>query len=279
MSFNVRSSHLAKTCVGRAGLRLMLALFAVGFGGSFDAAQAAVCQLVQSGTAVNTANGIQTIGISSVDTTKSILIFQARSNSNRPVASEVRGRLQTATTIQFERVTDEVSPAAINIQWYVVTFGSGVTVQRGETTQSAVTKNVAITAVGALSRAFVLWSKTAVNSDAGWGADDSVLGELTTTANLQFRANYIDPNRNALLQFDLANSDRTICTVEYTLHKASLSVTRPISKLWHRRWILTRNWKFQIRVLTSDRENNQRPRPPAFIHHIVMTGCTATNCS
>src|SRR6266700_5180431 len=79
-----------------------------------------------------------------------------------------------------------------------------------------------------------------------------------STANLRFRANYIDPNRNALLQFDLANSDRTICTVEYTLHKASLRVTRPISKLWHRSWILTRNWKFQIRVMTSDRENHRR---------------------
>src|SRR6266487_4637423 len=62
-----------------------------------------------------------------------------------------------------------------------------------------------------------------------------------STTNLRFHANYIDPNRNALLQFDLANSDRTICTVEYTLHEASLRVTRPISKLWHRSWILVRN--------------------------------------
>src|SRR5262245_37967158 len=189
MSLNVRWSHLGLNRVRRAGLRLMLAVFAVGFGGSFDAAHAAVCELVQSGTAVNNANGIQTIAISSVDMTKSVLIFQARSNSNRPVASEVRGRLQTATSIQFERVTNEASPAAINIQWYVVTFGSGVIVQRGETTQSATSKNVTITAVGALTRAFVLWSKTSVNTDTAWGADDPVIGELTTTTNLQFRSN------------------------------------------------------------------------------------------
>ena len=85
-------------------------------------------------------------------------------------------------------MTNEASPAAINIQWYVVTFGSGVTVQRGETTQSLTSKNVAITAVGALTRAFVLWSKTAVNTDLGWDADDPVIGELTTTTNLQFRS-------------------------------------------------------------------------------------------
>ena len=158
-------------------------------GAPVQEASAAICQQVQSGTAANNANGIQTIAISSVDTTKSILIFQARSNSNRPVGSEVRGRLASATTIQFERVTDEGSPAVIDIQWYVATFGSGVTVQRGEVTQSATSTNVAITAVGALSSAFVLWSKTAVAADAGWGADDSVLGELTSTSNLQFRAN------------------------------------------------------------------------------------------
>src|SRR5438477_5025905 len=66
-----------------------------------------------------------------------------------------------------------------------------------------------------------------------------------STANLRFRANDIDPNRNALLQFDLANSDRTICTVEHTLNEAALRVTRPISKLWHRSWILILTCKFQ----------------------------------
>ena len=168
----------------------MLLVFTVLLAGApVEEASAAICQQVQSGTAVNNANGIQTITISSIDTTKSILIFQARSNSNRPVGSEVRGRLASATTIQFERATDEATPAAINLQWYVATFGSGVTVQRGETAQSGTTTNQAITAVAALNRAFVLWSKTPAAADAGWGADDSVLGELTSTTNLQFRAN------------------------------------------------------------------------------------------
>src|SRR6266851_82632 len=121
---------------------------------------AAVVQQVQSGTAVNNANGIQTITISSVDMTKSVLIFQARSNSSRPVASEVRGRLKTATTIEFERVTDNVpAGVVINIQWYLATFGSGVSVQRGETTQSATTVNIPITSVTSMSQAFVLYSK------------------------------------------------------------------------------------------------------------------------
>jgi len=75
---------------------------------------------------------------------------------------------------------------------------------------------------------------------------------ISSAADLRFRADYINPNRNALLQFDLANSDRTIGTVEYTLHEASLRVTRPISKLWHRSWILILNSKFQIPNSTSE---------------------------
>ena len=93
-------------------------------------ARAAAVQRVQSGTAVNSANGTQTITISSVDTSKSVLIFQTRSDGNRPVNSLVRGRLTSSTTVEFERVTNEGTPLPINIQWYVATFGSGVSVTR-----------------------------------------------------------------------------------------------------------------------------------------------------
>ena len=156
-------------------------------------ASAAVIQQVQSGTAVNNANGIQTIAISSIDTTKSVLIFQARSNSNRPVGSEVRGRLKTATTIEFERVTDNVpAGVVINIQWYLATFGSGVSVQRGEVAESATTVNVPIASVTSMSQAFVLYSKTPVATDNSWGGDDIVVGELTSATQLTFRANTLN---------------------------------------------------------------------------------------
>ncbi|HXI28300.1 MAG TPA: hypothetical protein VNG89_07755, partial [Vicinamibacterales bacterium] len=149
-------------------------------------ASAAVLQGVQSGTAVNNANGIQTITIAPVDTTKSFLVFQTRSNSALPPASTVRGRLQSSTTIEFERITSEATPATITIQWYVATFGSGVSVQRGETTVSATTVNVTISAV-TMAQSFVLFSKTAIAGEAEWSNNDSIAGDLTTTTNLQFR--------------------------------------------------------------------------------------------
>ncbi|MEO7118157.1 MAG: hypothetical protein ABIZ34_04210, partial [Candidatus Limnocylindrales bacterium] len=163
-------------------------------GTSVREAAAATIQQVQSGTAVNSANGTQTITISSIDPTKSFLIFQAASDSNRPAGSTVRGRLASATTIEFERVTNGVAPepAPINIQWYVATFGSGVKVQRGEVAQSATIVNVPITAVASLSQAFVLWSKTAAAADPDWDGDDQVLADLTSTTNLQVRANVLN---------------------------------------------------------------------------------------
>ena len=155
-------------------------------------AGAAVLQQVQSGTAVNTANGTQTVTISSVDITKSFLVFQIRSSGDRPVSTTLRGRLASSTTIQFERSTNEGAPLAINIQWYVATFGSGVLVQRGTATMSALTVNVPVTAVASMSQAFVLWSMTPNPTELEHGSDDVIAGDLTTTTNLQFRTN--DPS-------------------------------------------------------------------------------------
>ncbi len=159
-----------------------------------------MCQQVQSGTVANTANGTQVVTITSVDTTKSILFFQTRSDSNRPVASEVRGRLASATTIEFIRATDEGVPATINIQWYLATFGSGVKVQRGEVTTAGTSNNVTITAVAALNQAFVLWSQSPDPADSLFDATDAVLGELTTTTNLQFRTGVADSSHTVSWQ-------------------------------------------------------------------------------
>ncbi len=158
--------------------------------GGAPAAEAASVQNTQAGALTSVANGTQSVTITSVDTTKSVLFFSTRHDSNRPVGSVIRGRLANATTIEFVRVTDGVAPepAPIEIRWYVVTWASGVRVQRGEVTQSATTVDVPLSALAAVNQAFVLWSKTAAAGDATWGSDDPTLGEITSTTNLQFRA-------------------------------------------------------------------------------------------
>ena len=151
-----------------------------------SAAKGAVLKGVQSGTATSTGNGTVTVNITSVDTSKAFLIFQTRHSSNRPGGFMLRGRIASSTTLEFTRVTPESS--TINIQWYVVEYLSGVKVQHGTVSQGTqATINVPITAVSAISQAFILWSKTPHPSDTVWSGDDPLTAELTTTTNLQFK--------------------------------------------------------------------------------------------
>lgn len=144
---------------------------------------------VQSGSTTSTANGTTTVTITSVTMAKAFLVFSTRHNSNRPVGSEVTGRLASATTVEFNRVTDESSPVTITIQWYVVEYNCGVNVQRGVATPTNPTTDVTITAVNSVAAAFVTWSKTPSATDTGWGDNDPMLGVLTSTTNLQLRQN------------------------------------------------------------------------------------------
>jgi hypothetical protein len=144
----------------------------------------------QVGNTTSTADGIVTVPITAVNRTRSFLVFHSRSNLNRPV-TQIRGRIATSTTLEFERVTDEATPTTVNIRWYVVEFACGVNVQHGSTTLSAATTNVPITPVAALDQAFVTWSKTPAAADASTDQNDALVAELTTTSNLQLRANTV----------------------------------------------------------------------------------------
>jgi hypothetical protein len=148
----------------------------------------------QTGTTTSSGTGTVTVTITAVDMTKSFLVFQTRDTLNRPV-SQIRGRIASNTTLEFARVTDET--ATVNIRWYVVEYPCGVKVQHGQTTLSSTTTNVAITPVAALDQAFVLWSKTPVSTETTTDQNDVLVAELTTTSNLQLRANGV-PNTHVV---------------------------------------------------------------------------------
>lgn len=145
---------------------------------------------VQTGTASVPSNGATntvTVPISSVTTSKAFLIFQTRHSGDRPVSSQVRGRIASPTSLEFVRVSDEGAPGSpIDVRWSVVEHPR-VNVQRGQTTLANSTTNQAITPVAALNQAFVTWSKTSMATDVIYSENDPSLAELTTTSNLQFR--------------------------------------------------------------------------------------------
>jgi len=45
---------------------------------------------------------------------------------------------------------------------------------------------------------------------------------------------HIDPNRNAVLRFNLTDRNGTICAIEHPFNQTPLRISRTISKLWHR---------------------------------------------
>ncbi len=128
-----------------------------------------------------------TAAISSVDTTSSFLIFQARHNSNRPPGSAVIGRILDSTTVEFTKVTDETS--VMTIRWYVVTYPSEfVRVQGGTSARATSPVNETITAVGGLNRAFVLQSQTPVATDGTWSNDDATTVSLSAVNTVSINA-------------------------------------------------------------------------------------------
>ncbi len=144
---------------------------------------------VQKGTATSTAEGTTSVSIGAVDPTKAFLVFTSRHSSNRPVGSEIGGRLASATAIEFIRVSDESAPVTMTIEWSVIEYPCGVNVQRGSVFQNATAIDWPITPVASVAQAFVLWSKTTDRTDVIYSDNDPVLGELTTVSNLQFRVN------------------------------------------------------------------------------------------
>lgn len=101
------SVALSMTLISMEGTTSRAAFSDTGDNSSNAWAAASSWTTVQSGTLSVTGSGTTTAPISSVDPTKSFLIFQSRHNSNRPPSSMVRGRIASATSLEFVRVTDE----------------------------------------------------------------------------------------------------------------------------------------------------------------------------
>ena len=141
---------------------------------------------VQRGTATSAANGTLTVAITAVDPTRAFLVFSTSHASNRPGSSMLRGQLSSSTALNFTRVTDEVSPPPITIEWSVVEYECGVLVQRGETTMTTATVDVTLAAVPT-DRSFVLFSKTVYAAAGAFGADETQVAEVTGPTTLQLR--------------------------------------------------------------------------------------------
>ncbi|MCB1646112.1 MAG: hypothetical protein KDI36_11700, partial [Pseudomonadales bacterium] len=168
-------------------LKLLRLIFIAVLSVSAGVVQAVTVNAIQSGTVQSTGNGVVTVNVSAVDMAKSLLVFQTRHRSDRPTGSTIRGELASSTALTFSRATNESS--VIDIQWYLVEFASGVSVQRGTAVQSSATTRVSLpVSLGSHKRAFVLISKSVASTDVSFDDNDPVVAELVSASRLEIRA-------------------------------------------------------------------------------------------
>ncbi|MFW2381823.1 MAG: signal peptidase I, partial [Acidimicrobiales bacterium] len=142
---------------------------------------------VQKGTTVNSAAGTQAFAIAPVDPTRSFLQISARSASNEPADSQLMARLVDASTIELTRQTDDGSPPAITIEWSVVEYACGVSVQRGVSAgDGSAQVDTTISPVDTTS-SFVLSSATTDPTASDFDGDDLTIVELSNSSTVRVR--------------------------------------------------------------------------------------------
>ena len=157
---------------------------------------------VQSGTAVHSVDGSLTVAISPVDPTKAFALATVRSDAAEPADSTVRVRLVAGgSELEIHRATDAAVPPSITIEWSVVAYTCGVTVQHGLAVGNG-TDTVGITIDAAPpGRSFALVTSSGDPTATTVGGADFVVAERTTDTELVLRSALpIDPTRSLAWQ-------------------------------------------------------------------------------
>lgn len=162
---------------------------------------------VQSGQITSSANGITPVTIAAVEPTAAFLTYSVRSNSTKPGDTLVVGSLTNATTIDFLRQTDTVTPPPVVIEWSVVEYACGVTVQRGSGPGDGTSVvDFAVTDVDPAS-SFVLGGSVAAGVETAFGGEDIQIVELVGTDTVRFRTAGNSLSVNRALSFQLIEFD------------------------------------------------------------------------
>ena len=184
---------------------------------------------VQRGSAtIGNGNSTTTVTITSVDLTKSILLFNySMVTSLTPASDTVRGQLTAGNQITFHR---EGTENAVSIRWEVITFSSGVTVQRGTSSFGLFIDNTNVT-IGAvdLSKAVAIHSVSQFGNTADY--DDLSRISLTSPTNLRISI----PNTNTgvaktcdwqVIEF----ADANVQSGSYAMNSSTTSVPITLSE-------------------------------------------------
>ena len=136
---------------------------------------------VQSGTTTLTTTS-KTVTITSVNTSKAFLVFGVSLSENQPATGQISGQITNATTLTFERWT---AGGSVTIEWHVVEFTGGVSVQRGAanyTSPGDATLNETLTGINT-AKSFPIVSYR--SSETNYDRNDWVKAKITSPTNLE----------------------------------------------------------------------------------------------
>lgn len=88
-------------------------------------------QGVQQGTATSSTTGVSSIAIAPVDPSRSFVLFSSSSADGEPDESVASLRLADSSTLEVVRASDSAPSGTVQIEWSVVEYACGVSVQRG----------------------------------------------------------------------------------------------------------------------------------------------------
>jgi len=142
---------------------------------------------VQHGQTINSVDGTQSVPITSVDPTRSFLMVSMRSAANEPADSMLQAQLVSPTAIELTRRTDAPGPAPIVIDWSIVEYSCGMTVQRGTTAGNDLSAlDIPVSTVD-IASSFVVLSSVGAIGDTDFGAESMAIAELTDPTTLRLR--------------------------------------------------------------------------------------------
>lgn len=190
---------------------------------------------VQSGQVTTSATGTTAVAITSVDPARSFLMFSASSSSGQPDESVVLGRLATSTSLEFVRASDGAPAGDVAIEWSLVEYACGVSVQRGEVTGTGSSQiDIGISAVDPAA-SFVLASSGTVAGASAFGAYEQRTAVLVDadTLRLEGAGPIVSGSQHAwqVVTFDdpgEASTQDVLATLAAGADSSTLTLPRPV---------------------------------------------------
>lgn len=166
--------------------------------------------------------------ITSVDLTKSILLYTEKNNNPGANYGSIGGRLTSDTNIRFDRY--QYGGTNNIVEWTVIEFEDGVSVQRGEILSAASTEDVTITQVD-LQKSFPLISYVTNDFVATeFDGNDHIRAKFTSETNLQIT--YTDTSGPGKTYWQVVQFDGALVqSGDFTLGDGVASVTADINEV------------------------------------------------